>query len=305
MKKAEKCWRSQNVCWKKGENEMNNGIDNGIKVCHLSKSFRRKKVLDDVNFTLETGICGILGPNGAGKTTLMRCITGLYPFDGEIKIAGKKLCKKTQMGIGYLPQKFGLYPELTVYEMMKYFCKLKKIPEKQTRDMIDRSLKMVNLDGEEKKQVKKLSGGMVRRLGIAQAFLGEASIVLLDEPTAGLDPEERMRFKNIITNMGRDKLVIVSTHIVEDVEACCDHIMVLEKGHNKFLGRNDDLISRAEGKIMELREDELAEKDILFTEKTFIRDGKKMYRVITKQKTEHAVPATVEDGYLCVLKEDY
>lgn len=284
---------------------MNNTLDNCIEVCHLSKSFHGKKVLDNVDFTLQTGICGILGPNGAGKTTLMRCITGLYPFDGEIKVSGRKLSKKARTDIGYLPQKFGLYPELTVYEMMRYFGKLKKIPEKQIRDLISKSLKMVNLDGEEKKQVKKLSGGMVRRLGIAQAFLGEPGIVLLDEPTAGLDPEERMRFKNIITNMGRDRLVIVSTHIVEDVEACCDHILVLDRGHNKFLGRNGDLTSRADGRIMELREDELAGNDILFTEKTFIRDSRKLYRVITKQKTENAVPATVEDGYLCVLKEDY
>lgn len=132
---------------------------------------------------------------------------------------------------GYLPQKFGMFRELTVYDMMDYFAVLKKIPKAEKRAEIERAVEFVNLTDRIKDRVGSLSGGMVRRLGIAQAVLGSPKVMLFDEPTAGLDPEERMRFKNIVSQLPRDSIVLISTHIVEDVEAVCDHVMVMQAGH--------------------------------------------------------------------------
>lgn len=243
-----------------------------------------------------------MGPNGAGKTTLMRCITGLYSFQGSIKVNGQDINKIKKKAIGYLPQKFGLFPELTVNEMMTYFCNLKKLPRSIWKETIDSSLRMVNLSEQKKSKISTLSGGMIRRLGIAQAFLGDPFVVLLDEPTAGLDPEERMRFKNIVTNISNDKIVLVSTHIVEDVEACCNKIMILNKGEKAFMGTNEQLIQYADGRIVEMTDIEENQKDILFVEKSYIRDGAKMYRVIMKEPADRYIQSTVEDGYLCLLK---
>lgn len=277
-------------------------MENKVQIEKLSKKFKRNNVLNDVNGIFENGVYGILGPNGAGKTTLMRCITGLYSFQGSIKVNGQDINKIKKKAIGYLPQKFGLFPELTVNEMMTYFCNLKKLPRSIWKETIDSSLRMVNLSEQKKSKISTLSGGMIRRLGIAQAFLGDPFVVLLDEPTAGLDPEERMRFKNIVTNISNDKIVLVSTHIVEDVEACCNKIMILNKGEKAFMGTNEQLIQYADGRIVEMTDIEENQKDILFVEKSYIRDGAKMYRVIMKEPADRYIQSTVEDGYLCLLK---
>ncbi len=278
-------------------------MENQIEIKNLSKRFRQKRVLEGINCIFKNGIYGILGPNGAGKTTMMRCITGLYSFQGTIEMNGKKIKKTPQTEIGYLPQKFGLFPELTVWEMMTYFCNLKKIPKADQYQVIEDALHMVNLISQKKTKISKLSGGMVRRLGIAQAFLGNTKVILLDEPTAGLDPEERIRFKNIISNMSKDRIIIVSTHIVEDVEACCDHIMVMNRGKKLFMGTNEKLIEYADGRITELKAGDLTQEDILFVEKSYLQDGEKTYRVIMKHPVEAAAKSNVEDGYLCLLKE--
>ena len=179
---------------------MSSEIKNRLEICNIEKKFKKNEVLKKLSCTLESGVYAILAPNGVGKTTLMRCIADIYTYNGEILFNGKNI-KKQKIKIGYLPQQFGLFPELTVYQMMEYFCNLKKISKKDRKAAIDSCLKQVNLYDKKDEKNRKLSGGMVRRVGIAQAILGEPDVILLDEPTAGLDPEERMRFKNIINNL--------------------------------------------------------------------------------------------------------
>lgn len=201
-----------------------------IEVKHVSKRFGKKQVLNNISCTIEKGIYGLLGPNGAGKTTLMRCMTNLYSLSGgEVLIDGVSSKKKKKTNIGYLPQSFGLFKELNVYDSMNYFCNLKGIPKKERKEEILRCIHAVNMEENLKKAGGKLSGGMMRRVGVAQALLNHPELILFDEPTAGLDPEERIRFKNTISSLGGEETVIISTHIVEDIEACCDKVIVMDR----------------------------------------------------------------------------
>lgn len=277
-------------------------MNNTLEIRGLQKAIRNKMILKDLNCKLENGVYGLLGPNGAGKTTLMRCITGLYHYEGKMTYNGKGLFSRKLPQIGYLPQKFGLFPELTVWEMMEYMANMKKISRKEREGIIEECLQKVNLTEEKKKLVRKLSGGMMRRLGIAQTLLGNPSIILFDEPTAGLDPEERMRFKEIIANLEKEKIVIVSTHIVEDVEACCDSIIVLDQGRILKVGSIDEIQNYAVGRVKEVDEVGLQNDNIIFIEKSYTRNGEKRYRVLLQEIEEDTEESTVEDGYLCLLK---
>lgn len=274
-----------------------------MKIEKVSKNFHRKQALQEVNCHLRSGTYGLLGPNGAGKTTLMRCITNYYAHQGTVEIDGKQAKNLSSAEIGYLPQRFEGYPELTVKQMLVYFCNLKKIPGKDRDARIEKCLRDTNLLELEQKKIRQLSGGMVRRLGIAQAILGDASVVLLDEPTAGLDPEERMRFKNVIQNITEDRIVIISTHIVEDVEACCDNIIVMNEGKIAFADSIHELRSCAQGRVLELREEEVKQRQGIYVEKTYLKEQEKVYRVIVGEKQEETVTPTVEDGYLCILNK--
>lgn len=204
-----------------------------IIVKNVEKKFGKNKVLNNLTIRFEKGIYGILGPNGAGKTTLLRCIVGIYDIQkgviGFVDNQGE-FCSPGVGVIGYLPQKFGIFKNMSVRDFMLYFAEMKEI-DKNLRDKeIEKCLKLVNLEESMKIKVKKLSGGMVRRLGIAQALLGQPEILIFDEPTTGLDPEERMRFKKIISQLGKDRIVIISTHIIEDMEALCDKVIIMKKG---------------------------------------------------------------------------
>ena len=181
----------------------------------VQKSFKKKMVLKGIDCEIGEGVYGLLGPNGAGKTTLMRCIVGLYSLQGgQILFDGKDVAKNGDLlaRIGYLPQKFGLFKELKVYNMMEYFATLKNIPKEEQRPAIEKSLEIVNLSERMGDRVGALSGGMIRRLGIAQAVLGEPEVILFDEPTAGLDPEERMRFKNIIASIKKGRTILIDVY---------------------------------------------------------------------------------------------
>ncbi len=195
-----------------------------LSIEHVYKNFGKKEVLSAVCLNLEKGCYGLLGPNGAGKTTLLRMILKLYPVRrGSIWCDGAE-------EIGYLPQKFGAFRELTVYDILYYFAALKKIPKKMRGEEITRVLRLVNLSDREKDKMGSLSGGMQRRVGIAQAALGDPGILIFDEPTAGLDPEERARFKELVRQIMEGKTILLSTHIVEDVESLCDHVIIMNQG---------------------------------------------------------------------------
>lgn len=220
-----------------------------IEVDHVTKKFRTKTVLDGVTLSCHRGIYGILGPNGAGKTTLMRCMMGLYPVnEGTIDVPSPS-------EIGYLPQKFGLFREMTVYDMLYYLAALKKIPKESRDQAISDALSLVNMEGYEKTRIAVLSGGMQRRIGIAQAILGNPHVIFFDEPTVGLDPEERKRFKSVVRELGKTSTVLFSTHIVEDLEAVCDNIIIMDRGRVLYSGSREGICGEAGEEELQTLED--------------------------------------------------
>lgn len=207
---------------------------------NLKKKYGKKEVLNDLTYEFTHGIYGILGPNGAGKTTLMKCILGLEKYDGFIQMEENEK-------IGYLPQSFSLFRQLKVIEAMEYIAML-KLAEK---DNINEILEMVNLCQEKNTKIKNLSGGMLRRFGIAQALVGNPNILIIDEPTVGLDPKERVRFRNLLAQIQGERIILFSSHIVEDMDAICDELLILKNGKIIISGKKGDLIHSMEGKVVE------------------------------------------------------
>ena len=226
-----------------------------LQVEHLCKSYRKKEALQDVSFTLRRGIYGLLGENGAGKSTLMRMMATVdFPTKGNIRYGGKDIFGMDEgyRGlIGYMPQDYNVYPGFTAKDFLEYMGVLKGIPEAKLKDRIMEVLEFVNLSEVADKKVKTFSGGMKRRIGIAQAIINEPKILILDEPTAGLDPKERIRFSNIISDMGKDKIVLLSTHIVSDIEAIATELVVVKKGKVLETGNVDELVRKVEGQVWE------------------------------------------------------
>ncbi len=210
-----------------------------IEIRNLNQYYGKKQALHQISLTIKTGMFGLLGRNGAGKTTLMKVLATLLPrSEGDVSVCGKNILQAGEIRklVGYLPQDFSMYPNMTVYEAMDYLGVLSGIRKADRRQRIDELLMRVNLLDDQKKKVKALSGGMKRRLGIAQAILHHPQVLIVDEPTAGLDPEERVRFRNLLCEMAQDRIVILSTHIVGDIEATCEDIAVLDAGSMIYRG---------------------------------------------------------------------
>lgn len=228
-------------------------MDNSIEIKELNKFYGRKKqALSNVNLTIEQGMFGLLGRNGAGKTTLMKTLaTLLKKQSGSISVCGIPIenAKEIRKIVGYLPQDFSMYPTMTVIEAMDYLGILSGIGTKERKERIDLLLKKVNLTEHKNKKVKALSGGMKRRLGIAQALLNDPKVLIVDEPTAGLDPEERIRFRNLLCDVSEERIVILSTHIVGDIEATCENLAILNEGSILYCGTVSDLLDTANGKV--------------------------------------------------------
>ncbi|MFU0827592.1 MAG: ABC transporter domain-containing protein [Lachnoclostridium sp.] len=223
-----------------------------IVISNLNQYYGKKQVLKNVNLNIGTGMFGLLGSNGAGKTTLMKVLATLLPAaDGEITVCGIPITKEAQVRkiTGYLPQEFSMYGNMTVYEALDYLGLLSGLSKTERQEKIPILLDKVNLLNMKKVKVKALSGGMKRRLGIAQAILHDPKVLIVDEPTAGLDAEERVRFRNLLAEIAGDRIVILSTHITADIEASCEKIALLEEGRIIFNGSVEELLDMAKGKI--------------------------------------------------------
>ncbi|MGN0313370.1 MAG: ATP-binding cassette domain-containing protein [Fusicatenibacter sp.] len=279
-----------------------------LELKEVSKSFGQKKVLDQLSVLLPPGTLALLGPNGAGKTTLLRMILELYRCkQGKLIWNGDDVTNKgiIPAHAGYLPQKFGVLPNLTCHEMLEYFAILKNIPREKRKEEIERCIEFVHLSDRAKNRCGSLSGGMVRRLGIAQALLGDPQLLLFDEPTTGLDPEERLRFKLLVHQMSESshRTILISTHIVDDIEALCDRIVVMDGG--KVIANHPSrvLAERAKDLVWQVPK---PQGDKL-PDGAYIRALRQMPEgdmllVLSEIPIGKPVAPTVEDGYLCCLK---
>lgn len=226
-----------------------------LKIESVSKKFGKKEALSDVDLELDAGIYGLLGDNGAGKSTLMRLLVGVdKPTKGRILYEGEDISQlkgKYRDLLGYMPQEFAVFPGFTAGEFLNYMGALKGLSKRELKEKISRVLAFVNLEDVKDKKVSTFSGGMKRRVGIAQALLNDPKILILDEPTAGLDPGERIRFSNILSNMSKDKIILFSTHIISDIEAITKNIIILNDGKIRAKTTSDKLIEKMEGLVFE------------------------------------------------------
>ncbi|MEV6302647.1 ABC transporter ATP-binding protein [Actinoplanes sp. NPDC051861] len=210
----------------------------------------RHLAVDGLDLALGTGVHGLLGPNGAGKTTLMRALaTVLKPAGGRLTLLGERVdgradLRRVRRGLGYLPQQFGFYPRFTVREFVEYMAWLKEMPKTAVPGAAQRAIERVGLADRANARMKTLSGGMLRRAGIAQAIVNDPAVLLLDEPTVGLDPEQRLDFRELLRDIGTDTCVLVSTHLVEDVAAACTDVVLMDRGRLVYQGTPDDLAAQ-------------------------------------------------------------
>lgn len=222
---------------------------------NVSKQFKDKNAVNDVSLHITSGVWGLLGANGAGKTTLMRMIAGIMePSAGKIEYDGipiTTLKGKYRDIFGYLPQEFGFYPEFTVKDYLEYVATLKGLTKKDTKKKINELLKNLSLEDVRNKKISKLSGGMKRRVGIAQALLNDPEVLILDEPTSGLDPGERVRFRKMISEFAKDRIVLISTHIVSDIEYIAAKNAIMKNGQIIATGTTEKLVQEIDGKVWE------------------------------------------------------
>lgn len=280
----------------------------------LSKQFKNRIAVENVNAELTEGIYGFLGANGAGKTTLMQMICGIVaPTSGEVKLNGKNV---TEMGeqfrdlLGYLPQEFGYTPGFTAEDFLLYIASVKGLDPRYARRRTRELMKLVSLEGDMKRKIRTFSGGMKRRLGIAQALLNDPKILIMDEPTAGLDPKERAYFRNVISEMAQDKIIIISTHIVSDIEYISDQVIIMKKGRFILQGTTEELTAEAEGMVWSCRVParEWAAFEISHTVANSRNLGERVEaRVISPERpcadAEQAEP-TLEDLYLKCFSDE-
>ncbi len=287
-----------------------------ILIEHISKRYGTQEALRGIDLHIEQGMFGLLGPNGAGKTTLLRILaTLLRPTNGRVVIDSFDLSlaahrKAVRAHLGYLPQELGLYPDLTGSEFLDYMGLLKRLYDRSARRrQIAALLEMVSLAGSADRTIKTYSGGMKRRLGIAQALLGDPHILVIDEPTAGLDPEERIRLRTLLTRLAKDCVVILSTHVVEDISQTCERLAVLDQGKLVFDGLTRQLIEEASGHTWQFL---AASSYVLPAELSIIsarpqKEGT-LYHVVGPEprgqvQEVQSLSPTLEDGYVWLRQQ--
>jgi len=227
-----------------------------IEATDLVRSYGRLRAMDGLDLTVHPGVTGLLGPNGAGKTTLLRVLATVTPYDsGTLRVLGEDPRRpegrlKVRRSLGYLPQDAGFHGGFTAFEAVDYVAVLKEhVDARRRHDEVRRALDLVGLTDVATRKVRALSGGMKRRLGLAQALLGTPELLVLDEPTVGLDPEQRIRFRDLISEAGHGRTVVLSTHQTEDVEAVCSHVVVVNQGRSLFAGTVEELTALADGRV--------------------------------------------------------
>lgn len=290
-----------------------------VVIENLSKTFRGGiHALSDVSIDIGSGMVGLLGSNGAGKTTLMRILCGvLPPSSGRVLLDNRDLSDRSaqrelKRRLGYLPQDLALYPDLTAQEFVEYVALLKGIPGKQRREQARRLLDLVGLTDVANRRVKGFSGGMRRRVGIAQALLGDPELLVVDEPTAGLDPEERVRFRSLLTSLGADRTVLLSTHILDDVAQTCPKLIVMDHGRVLYLGATSGLLDAVRGRTYLvygppelLGVNAVSADGDMVTVSTVSTARGTAHRVISSGQPAGAEPVepTLEDAYTSLLRE--
>ena len=284
-----------------------------IVIDKLTKKYGKKTVLDNVSLNITKGMYGLLGKNGAGKTTLMRILAPLLEKDAGEKticdISNEKI-KEIRNIIGYLPQEFSFYPNQTVYDALDYLGILSGISTKERKVKIKKILEQVNLTKERNTTFKHLSGGMKRRLGIAQALLNDPKVLIVDEPTVGLDPEERIRFHNLLTELANSRIVLLSTHIVSDIETTCNNLAILHEGKVLFSGNAKKLKEKAQNKvfIIEVEKEKINKIKEKYKVINMIQEDNKIkcriVSLITPKEKHTVVTPTIEDGYMYILESE-
>ncbi len=289
-----------------------------LHIQNLTKEYHRGKLaVENLSLELTNGMFGLLGPNGAGKTTLMKMlVTLLVPTSGAVSYDGIQLGKNNQeirRLLGYLPQEYGLYGSLTARELLNYMATLHGKSNDDWESRIDVVLEQVNLNDVAEQRVGGFSGGMRQRLGIAQALLNDPELLIVDEPTAGLDPEERVRFRNLLGQLSSDRIVILSTHIVDDISSSCDDMALLDDGCIRYRGRPAEFIKRAQGHVWSTT---IAPAQVseIETEYRVIRSVRRAdgvtLRILAKPKAVmnlpnlHATEPTLEDAYIWMMEQN-
>lgn len=287
-----------------------------ITIESVTKIFGRDSIaLKSVSLEIKSGMFGLLGPNGAGKTTLMRIIATLVqPSSGFVKVGKYRtndINEKWHIraSLGYLPQELALYNNLSAYNFLDFIGAIKGVEHNERSRQVKALLEVTGLSAVANKYIKTYSGGMKRRLGIAQSLIGNPSLLIVDEPTAGLDPEERARFRNMLVDLASERTVILSSHIVEDIAQTCYQVAVLHQGSLLFSGNVTELIQQADGKVWEyVSEEGERSADIILVAKTRTQDTKIKYRVLSdKQPILNAMMVSpgIEDGYLWLMNNTH
>ena len=283
-------------------------------VNNVSKSYGKFLVLKDINLEFTNGVYGLLAPNGAGKTTLIKMLTTLlFPNEGEILYNGTDIFKMGEEYrdiLGYLPQEFGYYKNYSPRKFLHYLSALKGLDSRQAKEKINELLKLVGLENVADKKMKKFSGGMIQRVGIAQAMLNDPKILILDEPTAGLDPKERVRFRNLLAELSRERIVILSTHIVSDIESIANEIIMIKNKEILYKDSLKNICKILDGMVYETKVDfdqvsDFRKQYFSLSEKQ--EDDKMKTRFISEKKLDdswQALSPSIEDVFLYVYKDE-
>lgn len=287
-----------------------------IRINNLSKSYGKDKVLNNITVNIDKGMFGLLGENGAGKSTLMKILATIITHDtGDVKVCGYNISdtKNLRNIIGYLPQEFSFYNNITVYEVLEYLAILSGLSKNLRKERINEVIEKTNLHRAQSKKVKELSGGMLRRLGIAQAVLNDPEILIIDEPTVGLDPAERSNIRNLLVELACNKIVIISTHIIEDIESTCENLAVLKEGEILYSGSMEDMLNIVNDRVycQDINKNQV--KDILLkgymVKSKQKKDGLEIRYVLKEHEVEKNKKAikcqsNLEDSFIYLTKKD-